>query len=105
VSRHAAETPDLAARMARQFVRHALDLRFPRLEDAAEAAAYRMLADAEIADGLRATRTLAALDARHQPRLWRGSSTGYVCTCGQGAYPCPDRRVLDGAEQPAAVPA
>lgn len=39
---------------------------------------------------------LAALDARHQPRDWQGSTTGQVCTCGRGSYPCPDRLLLDG---------
>lgn len=111
MSRHAAGTPELAARMAQQFIRHAHDLRFDRLEDAAEAAAYRILAEEEIADGLRALPTLtallprlAALDARHQPRTW-GESAIQVCDACQTAWPCPDRLLLDGAEQPAAVTA
>lgn len=79
--------------------RHVLDLRFTRLAHAAEAAAVRILADEEIAAGLAALPVLAALRQRHQPRQWAGSSTGQVCTCGQGAYPCPDRVLLDG--QPA----
>lgn len=88
----------LARRIAAQFVRHGVDLRFPRLEDAAEAAAYRVLADEEIAAGLAALPVLAALDARHQPREWAGSPSGYVCCCGRGAHPCDVRQVLDGQD-------
>lgn len=92
----APEMTEVAERIADIFVRHGRDLRLPRLEDAAIAAGYRVLAEDDIAAGLRALPVLAALDARHQPRPWAGSSTGYVCSCGAGAHPCADRRVLDG---------
>lgn len=98
-----APVPPLVAEIREIVLRHVADLRFRWTYDAAEAAAFRVLAAPEIADGLKAARTVAELDARHQPRPWRGSSTGFVCTCGAGAHPCPDRRVLDGelAEVPA----
>jgi len=74
-----------------------------RWYDAAIWAVVRIEADSEIAAGLRATTALdelaprlAELDARHQPRPWQGSSTGFVCTAGCGAHPCIDSQILNG---------
>lgn len=90
------------ARAARIIQRAASSLHVPD-EDWSYAAAGVVLSLPEIAAGRRAQAAmtvlgprLAALDARHQPRDYAGSSTGTVCTCGRGAYPCPERRLLDG---------
>lgn len=104
MSRHDAADVDarkaLVARIAEQVVRHVLDLRIPHLDAAAEAAAYRVLVDPDIAAGLRATAALTALDARHQPRTWVGGHT-VVCVACETAWPCPDRELIDAAQTPA----
>jgi len=89
--------PPLVAEIREIVLRHLAEIhRFRWTYEAAEAAAFRVLAVPELAGALRARRTLAAIDARHQPRPWRGSSTGYVCTCGAGAHPCAERALIDG---------
>lgn len=101
MSRHADLSP-IGQRIAAIVERHALDLRYTYMADAAEGAAVRVLADDEIAAGLRALPVLAALDARHQPRTWVGGHT-VVCAACETAWPCRDRELLDGAtETPAA---
>lgn len=94
-ARHASEGAALPQRIADQFERHALDLRFPRLADAALAAAYRVLADSEIADGLRARAIVAAIDTMHQPRTWTGGSVT-VCDHCSTAWPCETKRLTSG---------
>jgi hypothetical protein len=102
VSRHG--LPETTARLAAIVNRAWLEIADnPRWYDAAQWAAVRILADREIAAGIRALPVIAALDARHQPRPWAGSSTGCVCTAGCGAYPCIDRQILDGTTLAAAV--
>ena len=101
MSRH--ELPARTARLAAIINRAWLDIaNHPRAYDAAQYAAVRILADAEIAAGLRDTDLLAelgprlaVLDARHQPRRWAQSDV-VVCRSCHTAYPCADRRVLDG---------
>jgi len=100
----AVQVPPLVAEIRDIFLRHLDEIdRFPYTFDAAEAAAFRVLAASDIAAGLRATTALdelaprlTALDARHQGRPWAGSSTGYVCTAGCGAHPCIDSQILNG---------
>lgn len=84
----------LAARIAAQIARHVLDLRFARLDDAAEAAAHRILAEPAISAGLRALPVLAALETRHQPRTWVGG-TATVCEACNVAWPCETKQILD----------
>lgn len=78
------------------------DLRIPD-GDVPEVAAGVVLALPGVArafDGLRALEEigdrLATLHARHKPVRWSAESDVVVCACGQGSYPCPDRRLLDG---------
>ena len=101
MTRHADRTA-LAARMADTIFRYMADLRFLWATDAAQAAAYRLLADAEIAAGLRDTELLAelgprlaALDELHSPRRWAQSDV-VVCDHCQTGWKCTDRQILDG---------
>ena len=101
MTRHADRTA-LAARMADTIFRYMADLRFQWATDAAQAAAYRLLADTEIAAGLRDTDLLAelgprlaALDALHSPRRWAHSDV-VVCDHCNRNWPCESRRLLDG---------
>lgn len=87
------ETPGLAAAIAEQIDRHAADLRITRHWQ--EAAAYRILAIREIADGLRAAAVVEQLAAEHQPRTWVGG-TATVCACCNTAWPCGVRQAIDG---------
>ena len=99
----AQEIPARTARLAAIINRAWLDIaNHPRAYDAAQYAAVRILADTEIAAGLRDTDLLAelgprlaALDARHQARRWAQSDV-VVCRSCHVAWPCADRRVLDG---------
>jgi len=101
VSRH--ELPARTARLAAIINRAWLDIaNHPRAYDAAQYAAVRILADAEIAAGLRDTDLLAelgprlaALDELHSPRRWAHSDV-VVCDHCQTGWKCTDRQILDG---------
>ena len=101
MSRH--ELPARTARLAAIINRAWLDIaNHPRAYDAAQYAAVRILADAEIATGLRDTDLLAelgprlaALDALHSPRRWAHSDV-VVCDHCNRNWPCESRRLLDG---------
>jgi len=98
------QVPPLVDEIRDIVLRHldALD-KFPWTYDAAEAAAFRILAITEVAAGLRDTRLLgelgprlAALDALHQPHRWSAESTVIVCSHCHTGWKCRDRQILDG---------
>lgn len=97
------QVPPLVDEIRDIFLRHLDEIdRFPWTYDAAEAAAFRVLAIAEVAAGLRDTGLLvelaprlSALHALHQPRRWSGSDV-VVCDHCQAAWPCRDRQILSG---------
>jgi len=103
-ARHAVQLPAITARLAEIVNRAWLEISaHPRAYDAAQYAAVRILADTDIAAGLRATTALdelaprlTALDALHQPRAWSESSSVTVCRSCRTNWPCRDREILDG---------
>ncbi len=54
-------------------------------------AALRVLADPDVAAGLRALPVLDALRAAHQPRRWAADSNAVTCSCGRGDCDVLDR--------------
>lgn len=92
----------LHARIARLARTAAADIRIPDGEWA-DALAVIVLALPEVTRAFEAGRTLqdvlarlALLHDRHRPVRWHEESETVVCSCGAGAYPCTDRRILDG---------
>lgn len=94
MSRH--QLPETTARLAAIINRAwlAIDAN-PRAYDAAQYAAVRVLADTEIAAGLRALPVLAALEELHRQRRWQNSDV-VVCDHCQTGWPCADRQILSG---------
>lgn len=80
---------------ARIIQRAAVSIDIPR-DRWAVAAAGVVLAIPAVAAGLAAGDVVVAIRDRHSPVRWREDSDVVVCTAGCGAWPCTDRRLVDG---------